>query len=85
MLNSLRLKHGFDTRLFHDNTGLSLNEVLPTVKQARDRGLLALDGEKIVPTELGFRHLNDLQALFLTPAGNKNKPFFESTAKIIHN
>jgi len=85
MLNSLRLKHGFDTRLFHDNTGLSLNEVLPTVKQARDRGLLAFDGEKIVPTELGFRHLNDLQALFLTLEGSKNKPFFESSPKIIHN
>jgi oxygen-independent coproporphyrinogen-3 oxidase len=85
MLNALRLKQGFATRLFHDNTGLSLNEVLATLKQARDKGLLAFDGEKIVPTELGFCHLNDLQALFLTPQSKKNKPFFESSAKIIHN
>jgi len=85
MLNALRLKHGFATRLFHDNTGLSLNEVLPTVKQAHDKGLLAFDGEKITPTELGFCHLNDLQALFLTPQSKKNKPFFESSPKIMHN
>jgi oxygen-independent coproporphyrinogen-3 oxidase len=85
MLNALRLKQGFATRLFHDNTGLSLNEVLPTLKQARDKGLLVFDGEKITPTELGFCHLNDLQALFLTPQSKKNKPFFESRAKIIHN
>jgi len=85
MLNSLRLKQGFDTHLFHDNTGLSLNELLPTLKQARDRGLLEFDGEKITPTELGFCHLNDLQALFLTIENTKNKPFFESSSKIIHN
>jgi len=85
MLNSLRLKQGFDTHLFHDNTGLSLNELLPTLKQARDKGLLEFDGEKITPTELGFCHLNDLQALFLTIENTKNKPFFESSSKIIHN
>jgi putative oxygen-independent coproporphyrinogen III oxidase len=85
MLNSLRLKQGFDTRLFHDNTGLSLNELLPTLKLARDKGLLEFDGEKITPTELGFCHLNDLQALFLTIENTKNKPFFEFSPKIIHN
>jgi oxygen-independent coproporphyrinogen-3 oxidase len=85
MLNSLRLKQGFDTHLFHDNTGLSLNELLPTLKQARDKGLLEFNGERITPTELGFCHLNDLQALFLTIENTKNKPFFESSPKIIHN
>ena len=85
MLNTLRLKQGFDTRLFHDNTGLSLNEVLATVKQARDKGLLEYNGEKITPTELGFCHLNDLQAMFLTLESVKSKPFFESGGKIIHN
>ena len=85
MLNSLRLKQGFDTHLFHDNTGLSLNELLPTLKQARDKGLLEFDGERITPTDLGFCHLNDLQALFLTIENTKNKPFFESSPKIIHN
>ncbi len=30
------------------------------------------------PTELGFRHLNELQALFLHLESAKNRPFFES-------
>lgn len=85
MLNTLRLKQGFDTRLFHDNTGLSLNEVLPTLKQARDKGLIEYSGGKITPTELGFCHLNDLQAMFLTLESAKSKPFFESNPKIIHS
>jgi coproporphyrinogen III oxidase-like Fe-S oxidoreductase len=85
MLNTLRLKQGFDTRLFHDNTGLSLNEVLPTLKRAHDKGLIEYNGEKITPTELGFCHLNDLQAMFLTLESAKSKPFFESNPKTIHS
>ena len=85
MLNALRLKEGFDTRLFRDNTGLSLNILLPGLEQANDKGLIEFDGVKIVPTELGFRYLNDLQALFLESKIAKKKPFFESSARIIHN
>jgi putative oxygen-independent coproporphyrinogen III oxidase len=85
MLNALRLKHGFDTSLFRDNTGLSLNLLLPGLEQARDKGLIEFDSVKIVPTELGFCHLNDLQALFLKLHNAKRRPFFESSAKIIHN
>jgi len=85
MLNALRLKHGFDTSLFRDNTGLSLNLLLPGLEQARDIGLLEFNGVKIGPTELGFSHLNDLQALFLRPHNAKRKPFFESPEKITHN
>ncbi len=85
MLNALRLKQGFESRLFHDNTGLALNEVLPTLKQARDKGLLRMEGDKIIPSELGFCHLNDLQALFLIPKAGKSRPFFESSSGIMHN
>ncbi len=85
MLNALRLKHGFETSLFHDNTGLSLNLLLPGLELARDKGLIEFNGAKIVPTELGFCHLNDLQVLFLQPNSAKRRPFFESTDKIIHN
>lgn len=81
MLNALRLKHGFDTRLFHDNTGLPLNFLLPTLKLACDKGLLDYNGKWIVPTELGFCHLNDLQELFLQPRAVAKKPFFESSVK----
>jgi oxygen-independent coproporphyrinogen-3 oxidase len=85
MLNTLRLRDGFDSRLFHDNTGLSLNRLLPTLQQARDRGLLEFSGNRICPTKLGFSHLNDLQAMFLQPQTAKNRPFFESAGEIIHN
>ncbi len=85
MLNALRLKQGFDTSLFHDNTGLPLNNLLPGLHLARDKGLIIYNGEKIVPTELGFSHLNYLQALFLHQNEARRKPFFESSEKIIHN
>jgi putative oxygen-independent coproporphyrinogen III oxidase len=85
MLNTLRLKHGFDTSLFRDNTGLSLNSLLPGLEQARDKGLIEFNGVKIVPTELGFCHLNDLQALFLQSHNAKRRPFFETSGKITHN
>jgi oxygen-independent coproporphyrinogen-3 oxidase len=81
MLNALRLKRGFDTRLFHDNTGISLNKLMPTLKLACDRGLLEFSGDRIVPTKFGFCHLNDLQELFLQPLPATNKPFFESSVK----
>jgi putative oxygen-independent coproporphyrinogen III oxidase len=85
MLNALRLRDGFDSRLFHDNTGLALNQLLPALQQAQDKGLLDLHGDKIRPTALGFSHLNDLQALFLQLESRKNRPFFESSAEITHN
>jgi oxygen-independent coproporphyrinogen-3 oxidase len=85
MLNALRLKQGFDTSLFRDNTGLSLNLLLPGLEQARDKGLLEFNGARIIPTELGFCHLNDLQTLFLPLKNAKRRPFFESSDIIIHN
>ena len=85
MLNALRLKHGFDTSLFRDNTGMSLNMLLPGLERAREKGLLEFNGKKIVPTELGFCHLNDLQALFLQKPDAKRRPFFESSAQFTHS
>ena len=85
MLNALRLKHGFQSRLFRDNTGLSLNSLLPGLELARDKGLIVFDQEKIAPTVLGFRHLNDLQTLFLGRQTPKKRPFFDSAEGIIHN
>ena len=85
MLNVLRLREGFDSRLFQENTGLPLNRLLPTMQQARQRGLLEFKGDRIRPTKLGFSHLNDLQAMFLRPQTAKGQPFFESTGEIIHN
>lgn len=85
MLNALRLRHGFDTGLFHENTGLALNLLLPGLEAARSKGLIEFDGARIRPTELGFSHLNDLQALFLTLEPAKKTPIFDSADKIMHN
>ena len=85
MLYALRLSDGFASRLFHDNTGLSLNTLLPALKRARERGLIDYDGEKIQPTALGFNHLNDLQALFLELESAPQRPFFDSSVEIIHS
>ena len=85
MLNALRLREGFDSNLFHENTGLGLNQLLPGLEAARSKGLLEFDGRKIKPTALGFNHLNDLQGLFLELEPAKKKPFFESSGRIMHN
>ncbi len=85
MLNALRLKHGFDSRLFHDNTGLNLNALLPGLNLARDKGLIDYDGQKIRPTTLGFAHLNDLQALFLPAERAEKRLNFDTDIEIIHN
>lgn len=85
MLNALRLSDGFESRLFHDNTGLALNHLIPGLQQARDKALLDFDAHKIQPTELGFNHLNDLQSLFLELEDTGKRPFFESSVEIMHN
>ena len=85
MLNALRLKHGIPARLFHDNTGLELNRVLPALETAQNRGLLDFDGDTIKPTQLGFDHLNELQTLFLGLGGESRRPIFDSRSEIMHN
>lgn len=85
MLNALRLKDGFDSRLFHDNTGLPLNALLPGVEAAKSRGLLEYDGVKMRPTDTGYRYLNDLQAIFLEAKAVPREPIFNSTDVIMHN
>lgn len=79
MLNALRLRDGFSSRLFHEHTGLGLNCVLPGLEEAKMRGLIDWDGEKIVPTALGYRYLNDVQALFLPRKTRKRQPIFDSS------
>jgi putative oxygen-independent coproporphyrinogen III oxidase len=85
MLNALRLSEGFESSLFYSNTGIPLNHLQPALEQATGKGLISLTGPRIAPTELGFRYLNDLQAMFLTPSRANKRPFFESTGEIMHN
>lgn len=65
MMNALRLNDGFDEGLFHERTSLSLLLVRRELDEAEKRGLLQREGQRIAPTELGRRFLNDLLEIFL--------------------
>ena len=71
MLNALRLVEGFEPRLFDERTGLPLLLIEDQLRQAETRGLLARDWNRIAPTELGQRFLNELLEVFLT-AGKRS-------------
>ncbi|MBP8295510.1 MAG: oxygen-independent coproporphyrinogen III oxidase-like protein [Burkholderiales bacterium] len=65
MLNALRLNDGVPVALFQERTGFPLPLVEAGLRQAEAKGLLLRDHQRIAPTELGRRFLNDLQQLFL--------------------
>ena len=65
MLNALRLRDGFHLSLFEGRTGLSSAAVLPTLALAGERGLAVEAAQTWRASEVGWRFLNDLQALFL--------------------
>jgi len=65
MLNALRLNEGFTLAGFEAATGLPAGVVLARLQTLIDRGLLSLAAGRFVPTESGFRFLNELQAGFL--------------------
>jgi putative oxygen-independent coproporphyrinogen III oxidase len=64
-LNALRLREGVDLDLFNRHTGLGLGDILEPIERARERGLLDFERQHIKATALGWRHLNELQAIFL--------------------
>jgi oxygen-independent coproporphyrinogen-3 oxidase len=65
MMNALRLNEGFDSVLFQERTSLSLLAVRRELEEAERRGLLFRDHQRIAPTQLGQRFLNDLLEIFL--------------------
>ena len=69
MMNALRLNGGFALALFEERAGLPLTAVLPALDRAEGRGLITRDHERVAPTELGRRFLNDLLQIFLPAAG----------------
>jgi oxygen-independent coproporphyrinogen-3 oxidase len=66
MLNALRLREGVPAGLFAERTGLALASLGSVLAKANERGLLAANPERLQASELGWRHLNALQSLFLT-------------------
>lgn len=65
MLNALRLEHGYDRALFAERTGLAETQIAAALQQAQARGWLQQEPQRIQPTELGKRFLNDVIGLFL--------------------
>jgi oxygen-independent coproporphyrinogen-3 oxidase len=65
MMNALRLNEGFDSALFQERTSLPLLGIRRELEEAERRGLLFRDHQRIAPTRLGQRFLNDLLGIFL--------------------
>ena len=65
MLNALRLNDGVPVALFAERTGFPIALVRKELDEAEQRGLIERDHQRIRPTTLGWRFLNDLQAIFL--------------------
>jgi oxygen-independent coproporphyrinogen-3 oxidase len=68
MMNALRLVEGVPARWFTERTGLADGEIAATLRALRQRGWLAADPHRLVPTAEGRRLLNDLVGAFLPPA-----------------
>jgi oxygen-independent coproporphyrinogen-3 oxidase len=65
MMNALRLNGGFDAALFQKRTSLPLLVIRRELEEAERRSLLVREGQRIAPTEMGQRFLNDLLQIFL--------------------
>jgi putative oxygen-independent coproporphyrinogen III oxidase len=65
MMNALRLNAGFPVVQFEERAGLRLTSVLKQLEEAERRGLIERDHQRVTPTALGRRFLNDLLQIFL--------------------
>ena len=70
MMNALRLSNGFETKLFQERTGMPLqapdfNNMAMRLAEASKKGLITYNTNRIQPSLLGQRYLNDLLEIFL--------------------
>jgi putative oxygen-independent coproporphyrinogen III oxidase len=65
MMNALRLTEGVNVDLFQQRTGMPLRSVETAIKKGKAKGLLESHAQRIKPSLLGQRFLNDLLALFI--------------------
>ncbi len=65
MLNGLRLVDGFQPASFVTRTGVALSAIAAPLETANRLGWLEVGADRIAPTPLGLRFLNDLQLLFV--------------------
>ena len=64
-LNQSRLKGGIRKSQFSPRTGLPWSEVVDRVDLAVGKGLLEDRGSRLAPTDVGWRFVNEIQAVFL--------------------
>lgn len=66
MLNTTRLQQPIPFSLFHERTGLEFSSLMPKLKIAEEKGLILINKDHWIISELGRNFTNDLQCLFLT-------------------
>jgi putative oxygen-independent coproporphyrinogen III oxidase len=65
MMNALRLMDGFEIELFKQRTGMPWEAISTRLTEALIKELIVKDLQRIRPTQLGQRYLNDLLSIFL--------------------
>jgi oxygen-independent coproporphyrinogen-3 oxidase len=73
MLNAGRLTEGFRLALFGESTGLPAALLDLGIAAATRRGFLEADGQRLRPTALGRRFLNDLLLCFMPQEPNGHR------------
>jgi oxygen-independent coproporphyrinogen-3 oxidase len=64
-LNQLRLRDGVRKDQFEPRTGIAWDEVSSRADEAIEKGLLKEENGRLIPTGLGWRFSNEIQAIFL--------------------
>lgn len=65
LMNALRLVEGVPAELFEERTGLPLTALEPALTQARARGWIEADSQRLQPTALGLQFLNEVLQGFM--------------------
>ena len=68
-MNALRLTDGVALELFSERTGLPLSALQAGLEQAKQRGLLSADPQRLAASAQGQLFLNDLLQIFLEADG----------------
>ena len=63
-MNALRLNDGFEKHTFTRTTGLDYSAIETTIAGLKTRQLLIEDNQRVYPSELGRRFLNEILAAF---------------------
>jgi putative oxygen-independent coproporphyrinogen III oxidase len=65
MINTTRLQQAIPHALFIERTGLSLDQLMPALLVAQEKGLVIIDNTSWQITPFGRQYTNNLQSLFL--------------------